>query len=324
MKKKFAIFAFAVVASLASCSSDGVESNPNFPADGVIRVAADVDDPISRAGQDLSNLILFNLSISYPGDETYSRYACMKTTGTPGDPDRLWDSFSAENGGITPLVLKWKDKMTSMFVTALGVNNKSKSLDYFTHLSTDSVEINQNTTEMVKASDIIYMPKTAINPTDQSFFDSNKRLKLKLKHRLSKLTIVLTLGTEFNTSVSKIDDIASFQVNGLKTKFQWNPSADIEKLTLDNNSLNPIIPYGQLTISPGSNSVATYECIVVPQDASIDAFNVSFAIKGTVYQLTLKALQQLLPGKAYQMALTVTKLEVTRGKLSISNWEDGI
>lgn len=323
IRQKYSIiFVFAMTYLLASCSSDFVAPNPNFPADGVIRVAAGVDELISRSGQDGANLTLFNLSIGYPDYPAYSHYACMKKE------QEKWNSYSAENDGTTPLVMNWKDDKTPIYVTALCVNNKNRKSEAFISESIDSVEIEQNTLELVKASDILYMPKTEITPNDATYFTSECALNLKLRHFLSKLKIKLTLGADFFTGdlpVISASEIKSVQVYGTKTKFKWTPSVS-SSFSLVDGSDHVIKPcYEDNSFNPMENKkMAIYECIVVPQFVTKEVFSVQFGVKGTPYELKLPNDLLFEGDTVYTISVTVNKVKPSEiGKISVSKWASG-
>ena len=302
MKKKFSIFAFAVVASLASCSNDdSVESNSNFPADGVIRVTAGVDDPTSRAGQDEQNLEKFNFYVSCPTDGNYSYSAYMKKeTG-------VWNSYSAGNG-VTPLVMKWKDDQTSITVTALGIYKKTVPALDFLRKAEYSVLKEQLNEDSVMISDILYMNKKTINP--QKGLTRQGAIPVELSHLLSKINITLNLAPEFNGIVSKAGDIKNVSVNGLKTIFLWNAGKDDTfSFELDDNRVNPTyIIARNVDFTQSPNFKATYECIAVPQAVAGGVFYISFVIDRQVYTVDFKApLVTFLRGEQYSITVDVKK-----------------
>ena len=327
MKKKVSILALAVVASLASCSSDGVDSNPNFPADGIIRVTTGVDAPTSRVGQDANNLTMFNLNVSNATAPTYSYYACMKK-----DPNNSsWGSFSSNNPEM-PLVMKWQDDQTLISVIAFGVNNTNILSTSFLKADNYSVETDQNTANDAgfNKSDVLYLNQKDINPKDKTLFDTSGRLKLNLLHRLSLLEIKLNFTNEFeamNPKLSGFADIKDFKVNNLNIGYSFNPSTDELKLR-EPAVCGDIIPHekkdGFVNIAPMS---ATYECIVVPQDKLVDVLGVSFRINNNAFSWTFKqadvaTLPSFEKGKKYTLSLNVGK-EVVMGSFSASPWGVG-
>lgn len=85
MKMK-SLFAFASVAmALTACSNnEDAFVNSNFPEDGVIRVATNVDAPATRSGMDNDNLTSFYMDVQNENSTAYSYFVQMKKKAVHG------------------------------------------------------------------------------------------------------------------------------------------------------------------------------------------------------------------------------------------------
>lgn len=112
--KNLAMLAVAALAT-AACSNDEnlVTPTDHFPADGIIRVAADVTDPQTRAGMETNNLKMFQLRVQNPVDDTYSYNAQMKKDGDQ------WVSY--KNDGSEKMMMLWQNKTQKVNVAAVCI-----------------------------------------------------------------------------------------------------------------------------------------------------------------------------------------------------------
>jgi len=96
MKKIFYIIALGV--GLAGCSNneDELLSTGSFPEDHVIRIITEVNEPLSRAGYDVTNLERFGLMIRNSENAAYNYHKQMVSSGnawsTSDGQQMLWDA----------------------------------------------------------------------------------------------------------------------------------------------------------------------------------------------------------------------------------------
>jgi len=113
--KNLAMLAVAALAT-AACSNDEnlVTPTDHFPADGIIRVAADVTDPQTRAGMETNNLKMFQLRVQNPVNDTYSYNAQMKKDGTLKNIITKWTAASgtSTNSAVPETTTKSGQKAT--------------------------------------------------------------------------------------------------------------------------------------------------------------------------------------------------------------------
>lgn len=316
--------ALLVLAALCSCTdndaTNAIDTNPNFPQDGVIRVVTNVGTPETRAGITADDIEIFNLNIENKSDANYSYYATILGSNTNG-----WTIY--EGDGSTPLTMLWKNSTTPVTVTAL--NQKGLVIvtkEEFNSEQTCSVESDQKTDMGIQRSDLLYMKPTEVNPATDLV---DGKLKVSFVHLFSKINLTLTLGTEFNTVPgTDSNPITGITVNGAKREIFFNTSTE-ELKQKDDSSPEAIIPWYDAatcyTAGSGNtkNAVAKYEVILPPQTMQSGSFSIFFTLNGKSYKWTSTTENTFESGKAYTLNLTVGKNVVIMGAISANAWETG-
>ncbi|WP_373828153.1 fimbrillin family protein, partial [Bacteroides heparinolyticus] len=215
----------AIAMTAASCSRNDELNAPkdNFPADGVIRVTADVRAPQTRAGMTATDLDKFYLVVENSGGVSeYSYFAAMKKA------DGVWKSYDASNNSLTML---WQNKTTPVYAMAVAVPQTLNQSHLTAPLSV-SVEQNQSTAENIRKSDVLMMAVKTVNPATDLTADG--KMKVAFKHQFSKLNLTVKLGTEFNMTTAGTDTnpISAVAVEGTNTSMSWT----INSNTLTNPS----------------------------------------------------------------------------------------
>ncbi|WP_373798393.1 fimbrillin family protein, partial [Bacteroides heparinolyticus] len=306
----------AIAMTAASCSRNDELNAPkdNFPADGVIRVTADVRAPQTRAGMTATDLDKFYLVVENSGGVSeYSYFAAMKKA------DGVWKSYDASNNSLTML---WQNKTTPVYAMAVAVPQTLNQSHLTAPLSV-SVEQNQSTAENIRKSDVLMMAVKTVNPATDLTADG--KMKVAFKHQFSKLNLTVKLGTEFNMTTAGTDTnpISAVAVEGTNTSMSWT----INSNTLTNPSnLLPITPYAvsyTRGVGETTQAEAKYECILMPQDTQTDAFGVKITIGGKNYVWHITGSLTLAPDTQYNLTLTVGKDVITMGGFSVTPWTDG-
>lgn len=319
--KNLAMLAVAALTA-ASCSHDEnlVAPADHFPADGIIRVAADVTHPQTRAGMETTNLQAFRLRVENPVNATYSYNALMKKES--GE----WVSY--DNAGADKLMMLWQNKTQKVNVAAVCIPSDITLTDE--HWKTDGatpvnikVEADQSNADRLNKSDLLAMKNHEVDPAND--LTPQGKMKVELKHRLAKLNLTVQLGTQFNLNGAgtAANPITAVSVEGTKTEATWKL---IEDAMTEQGSATPVKPLtGIYTPGQGEtkSAVAKYECILVPQTIAANGFQVKIAIAGKTYTWKSLAEVNLASDTQYELTLTVGKDVVIVGGFSATPWTEG-
>lgn len=319
--KNLAMLAVAALTA-ASCSHDEnlVAPADHFPADGIIRVAADVTHPQTRAGMETTNLQAFRLRVENPVNATYSYNALMKKES--GE----WVSY--DNAGADKLMMLWQNKTQKVNVAAVCIPSDITLTDE--HWKTDGatpvnikVEADQSNADRLNKSDLLAMKNHEVDPAND--LTPQGKMKVELKHRLAKLNLTVQLGTQFNLNGAgtAANPITAVSVEGTKTEATWKL---IEDAMTEQGSATPVKPLtGIYTPGQGEtkSAVAKYECILVPQTIAANGFQVKITIAGKTYTWKSLAEVNLASDTQYELTLTVGKDVVIVGGFSATPWTEG-
>lgn len=318
--KNLAMLAVAALTA-ASCSHDEnlVAPADHFPADGIIRVAADVTHPQTRAGMETTNLQAFRLRVENPVNATYSYNALMKKES--GE----WVSY--DNAGADKLMMLWQNKTQKVNVAAVCIPSDITLTDE--HWKTDGatpvnikVEADQSNADRLNKSDLLAMKNHEVDPAND--LTPQGKMKVELKHRLAKLNLTVQLGTQFNLNGAgtAVNPITAVSVEGTKTEATWKL---IEDAMTEQGSATPVKPLtGIYTPGQGEtkSAVAKYECILVPQSIAANGFQVKIVIAGKTYTWKSPTGVTLASDKQHGLTLTVGKDVVIVGGFSATPWTE--
>ncbi|WP_071145144.1 fimbrillin family protein [Bacteroides ihuae] len=336
---KLAIFA-AITLSAVACSQNDepMAQTDHFPADGVIRVAADVNKPQTRAGMTTDNLSDFFMYVENPLETTgkYTYFVKIKKDGG------VWKSYNPQGDseiaqGLTASekVMLWQNKMNPVNVTAFRIPNNVVASTWAQEHKI-SIEKDQTQQENMEKSDILYMLKKSINPATDLTVEG--KMKVQLDHFFAKLNLTLKLGTEFNlqpggTTSNIIEEV---RVCGTSTDVMW----ELDKPVMTNNFTKPddIRPFAaNYTAGEADTKMAEakYECIFIPQSVPNTYANagtpmvlppnflINIKIGGKTYAWESKNTLQFTHNTQYNLTLNVGKDAITLGGFSILPWGDG-
>lgn len=252
MKKIFYIIALGV--GLAGCSNneDELLSTGSFPEDHVIRIITEVNEPLSRAGYDVTNLERFGLMIRNSENAAYNYHKQMVSSGnawsTSDGQQMLWD---AERTPVT--MIAYAPYMSEAAPDAsLAVNALT----------------NQTTEENVKSSDFLLM-KATVDPEQDLTADG--KLKISLSHAMSKLLIKITVNGTTDAAMNKLGDMS---INGAVVNGICDLSATVPIVV-------PAPDAVVATVAPYKGTESC-ECILPPQKIA-EGFSVNFSYDGKLY-----------------------------------------
>ena len=291
MKKIFYIIALGV--GLAGCSNneDELLLTGSFPEDHVIRIITEVNEPLSRAGYDATNLERFGLMIRNSENAAYNYHKQMVGSGsawsTSDGQQMLWD---AERTPVT--MIAYAPYMSEAAPDAsLAVNALT----------------NQATEENVKSSDFLLM-KATVDPEQDLTPDG--KLKISLSHAMSKLIIKITVNGTTDAAMNKLGDMA---INGAVVNGVCDLSATVPMVV-------PAPDAVVATVAPYKGAESC-ECILPPQKIA-EGFSVNFSYDGKLYIWTAKEAIELEKGVEHTLTLNVNTTVRLAGKMA-RNWATG-
>ena len=318
--KNLAMLAVAALAT-AACSNDEnlVTPTDHFPADGIIRVAADVTDPQTRAGMETNNLTMFQLRVQNPVNDTYSYNAQMKKDGDQ------WVSY--KNDGSEKMMMLWQNKTQKVNVAAVCIPGVTLTDDNWKATGATPVNImveaDQSKADKLNKSDILAMQNHEFNPATE--LTTGGKMKVELKHRLAKLNLTVKLGTDFNMNGigTTNNPITEVNVNGTNTKAAWTLITDEFSGLSEMKSVKPLQTSYTAGNADKQNAVAKYECILLPQTINANGFAVKIVIGGKLYTWKSGDKVTLTSNTQYNLTLTVGKDIVVIGSFTATPWIDG-
>ena len=274
----------AVTAIFAGCANDEDALLPNDSLkDTPINVDVLVSGINTRAGYDNTSLpTMFYLSIDQNGTKYDYTNVVMKYDGSK------WVAYESDATDAEKKQLLWEGSNDNVTVTAATFPLHEASTSCSLNVQTD-----QSTAEAVKASDHLCYYSNAVTP-------SIGGISLELDHIMSKITVKLTLGTEYEASAT--NPITSVSAFGASTDATYSPGAGTPWSALSNVSkisLFPSVAYNK------ADRTATYEAILVPQTIAANTFGIEIRIGEQTYEWTSADDFTLTGGTNHILEMTV-------------------
>ena len=290
---------------LTGCNKDdGADTAiSHFPEDGVIRVTTNVNEAVlTRAGLTSTNLSNFWLKI-VTGDGNVGYNYFEKITKNSSNE---WESANS---------MLWKDATTITHMTAAVFGNHNFTDEEFAGVDlTLPADQSAENGSGIEAADLLVMRATTVNPASDL---DNGKVTITLSHALTKIDVTLTLGNEFAKSdLNKETDLTDFLVSS-KGSFYFYAMDGFVYASANNDDVK--IKAYRNSFTKADQSVANYECIVVPYLQT--KLTVSFKIGDKTYSWT-SAEVQLVQGYKYAIALTVGAdvVTITPDGITASPW----
>lgn len=254
----------SVAAIFAGCSNDEDALQPTDSLkDKLINVDVMVSGIHTRAGYDNTTSLptQFYLSIDQNGTKYDYTNVVMKYEGDS------WVAYEADAEDAAKKQLLWEGTAgVDVTVTAATFPLLEASTSYDL-----SAQTNQSTADAVKASDHLCYYSNAVTP-------SIGGISLSLCHIMSKITVKLTLGTEYaGTETNPITSVAAF---GASYSATYSPAATpawSNQSAASEITLFPSVEYNTTA------RTATYEAILVPQTIGAKTFGVKIRIGNNDY-----------------------------------------
>lgn len=272
----------AVTAIFAGCANDEDALLPNDSLkDTPINVDVLVSGINTRAGYDNTSLpTMFYLSIDQNGTKYDYTNVVMKYDGSK------WVAYESADENAKKKQLLWEGSEANVIVTAATFSLSDAS-------TTLSAQTDQSTAEAVKASDHLCYYSNTVTP-------STGGISLGLDHIMSKISVKLTLGTEYAASAT--NPITSVTAFGASTGATYSPGAATPWSAESNGSkitLFPSVAYDT------NNRTATYEAILVPQTIAANTFGVEIRIGEKTYEWKSTEAFTLTGGTNHTLEMTV-------------------
>ena len=269
---------------LASCAGEEEVTTPANSLKGKpINVDVLVSDIKTRAGYDTDDLpTKFYLTIDQDGENYDYTNVVMKYEGGK------WVAYESDAENAATKQLLWEGSKDNVTVTAATFHLPEAPTSCSLNVQTD-----QSTAEAVKASDHLYYYSNAVTP-------STGGISLGLNHIMSKITVKLTLGTEYKDS--ETNPITSVTAFGASTGATYSPGAETPWSAESNVSkitLFPSVAYDT------NNRTATYEAILVPQTIAANTFGIEIRIGEKTYEWKSANAFTLTGGTNHALEMTV-------------------
>ncbi len=295
---------------MVACSNHEETEVNNFPDDGIVRISTNVNELNTRGFHTTDDLNEFGISISNSKNPYYC-YDNIKVTG------------SNASGWTTESVMLWQNSTQPVDIIAYTpYQTGAKVLN-----GTLEAGVQAAQTKDDKSSDVLLSVQKGFVPG--SGLNSDKKLEIPFSHAFSKLVISITLGTEFNAkgkNISATNPITNITIGGTVTKAVCDLTADAPAFEAKaGEKATDIIPYETGYTPPADDNghgVATYECILVPQQIPASKLRISFTINGTEYTWISEQAALLEPGTSYNLPLTAGNEVIIANKLTIGPWYD--
>ena len=285
MRKIFYLAMVAVTAIFAGCANDEDALLPNDSLkDTPINVDVLVSGINTRAGYGNTSLpTKFYLSIDQNGTKYDYTNVVMKYEGGK------WVAYESDAENAATKQLLWEGSKDNVTVTAATFLLPEASTSCSLNVQTD-----QSTAEAVKTSDHLYYYSNAITPSE------NGTISIPLNHIMSKISVQLTLGTEYESSATNpITSVTAFGAStgatyspGVGTP--WSAGSNVSKITLF-----PSVAYNK------ADRTATYEAILVPQTIAANTFGIEIRIGEKTYEWTSADAFTLTGGTNHTLEMTV-------------------
>ena len=286
MRKIFYFAMVAVTAIFAGCANDEDALLPNDSLkDTPINVDVLVSGINTRAGYDNTSLpTKFYLSIDQEGTKYDYTNVVMKYDGSK------WVAYESDAENAEKKQLLWEGSKDNVIVTAATFLLPEASTSCSLNVQTD-----QSTAEAVKASDYLCYYSYIVMPSIEG-------MSLELDHIMSKISVKLTLGTEYEAS--ETNPITSVTAFGASTGATYSPGAETPWSAESNVSKITLFPSAA---DDTNNRTVTYEAILVPQTIAENTFGIEIRIGEKTYEWTSADAFTLKGGTNHTLEMTVGK-----------------
>lgn len=320
MKRNQFILATCMMVAMLACTNDEEfrAEKDGYPTDNVIRVTTNVSPnataTVTRAGYETSNLEEFGFFVNntISSDYTYNNIKMVKTDG-------VWKATIEDE-------MYWMSRLQPVTVVAYAPYQEGQ------YTTSSQVQANvladQSTADNLLASDFIGMKKEHFMPKTGEGGDltDNGQVAISMQHLMSKIRLSIEYPKKFNlpdggNPITHIK-INGFRMNAVCDFAAWKENDLSTAIVALDGERAAVTPYeAEFYEDPrGEGGLVTYECILVPQYATIE---VEFTIGGISYKWVWEN-EELKAGNMLKIDLKIVgrKLELNNN-VSVDDWEEG-
>ncbi len=273
------------LAALLSCQKETDTSPVGLP----MRVVPTIDGT-TKASLTTADLQEFWLNVDCPSDAAFSYCGKVSKSGT------AWSAGKQ---------LYWKNETAPVNYSAAFFSGHDFSKAEFTSGAALSVPADQSTQAGLNAADLLTLKATSTTYEATT----GGALPVELKHGLAKLTVVLSLGSDFydNRYGRTANPVTAFTIAGTNLGFNFQPATGA--VTVTASTAADITPFA-ISYAPGTatskTSVATYEAILVPQTIAVGDLTITFSVGANDYAWTNTDALTLSAGQSAKLPMSVT------------------
>ena len=281
--KKY-ILILTAIAVLVSCGKDMGSPSGGLP------MRLDASLTATKASLTTADLQEFWLQVDCPSDASYSFFGKVSRSGTAWSAGRQ---------------LYWRDETTPVSYTAAYFGGHDFTGAEFTGGVDLSVPADQSTQALLNSADLLTLKATSTSygaTTDGT-------LPVELGHALSKLRLVVTLGSQFydHRYGRTANPLTALTVTGARLGFGFHPATGA--VSAKEGTEADITPFAS-EYTPGSagakTATAVYEAILVPQTFAVGELTVSFSVGVNDYVWTNGNAVTLAAGQTVTLPVSVT------------------
>ena len=239
------LYAMAALAGimLAACNNQDEPTANNGSLEGTpIRVTTQVMEAETRAEMGTDDLTEFYFRVTDEGGTTTDYdYFTKMTKGEDGNwtaetSEIAWKTANAQVSAVAQKTASgWEAWTQTDYDSGKEVSVLTDQSSSTT--GTDGYPSDEN----VKASDLLYMPATVIDPSHptEGQISNDGKVVVNMKHAFAKLNITVSIGTAQGGGEAT-NPITALTVGGTKLKATFKP-ADATPLTVTEGSSNPTV-----------------------------------------------------------------------------------
>lgn len=273
------------LAALLSCQKETDTSPVGLPM-----LVEPTIDGTTKASLTTADLQEFWLNADCPSDAAFSYCGKVSKSGT------AWSAGKQ---------LYWKNETTPVTYSAAFFSGHDFSKAEFTSGAALSVPADQSTQAGLNAADLLTLKATSTTYEATT----GGALPVELKHGLAKLTVVLSLASDFydNRYGLTANPVTAFTIAGTNLGFNFQPATGA--VTVTASTAADITPFA-LSYAPGTatakTSIATYEAILVPQTIAVGDLTISFSVGANDYTWSNTDAITLSAGQSAKLPMSVT------------------
>lgn len=269
---------------MISCQKETDTSPVGLP----MRVVPTIDGT-TKASLTTADLQEFWLNVDCPSDAAFSYCGKVSNSGM------AWSAGKQ---------LYWKNETTPVNYSAAFFSGHDFSKAEFISGADLSVPADQSTQAGLNAADLLTLKATSTTYEATT----GGALPVELKHGLAKLTVVLSLGSDFydNRYGRTANPVTALAIKGSNLGFNFQPATGA--VTVTASTAADITPFA-LSYAPGTatvkTSVATYEAILVPQTLAVGDLTITFSVGANDYTWTNTDAITLSAGQSVKLPMSV-------------------